>query len=226
MEHCLMRLILWLQFCGSQLVETSLASPASIIIFQFLKGKAWKFWMKIWIRFYNELRPILQQLVSLKGELSSCKKKFFPHFSCFHKKSCHSLFLNEENLSRNMYTLFDNHQDRISATRFLAYEIVISLTIWRPVLVRLIMLNGSHPPVLSVSCRRACNYTKYTFIHSFCFFVTLQFYSDFVWPDLGVDIESFWTEGYASQIPNSGHELAIMLVKLHTKCIFQDFFCV
>ena len=28
---------------------------------------------------------------------------------------------------------------------------------------------------------------------------------------LGVDIESFWTEGYAGQIPNSGHELAIVL---------------
>ena len=26
---------------------------------------------------------------------------------------------------------------------------------------------------------------------------------------LPVDIESFWTEGYAGQIPNSGHELEI-----------------
>ena len=26
---------------------------------------------------------------------------------------------------------------------------------------------------------------------------------------LAVDIERFWTEGYAGQIPNSGHELAI-----------------
>ena len=53
---------------------------------------------------------------------------------------------------------------------------------------------------------------------------------------LDVDIESFWTEGYAGQIPNSGHELAIyvlgydyskiMLAQLHTECIFHDFFCV
>ena len=27
-----------------------------------------------------------------------------------------------------------------------------------------------------------------------------------------VDIESFWTEGYAGQIPNSGHELAIYVL--------------
>ena len=27
-----------------------------------------------------------------------------------------------------------------------------------------------------------------------------------------VDIESFWKEGYASQIPNSGHELAIYVL--------------
>ena len=42
--------------------------------------------------------------------------------------------------------------------------------------------------------------------------------------ELPVDIESFWTEGYAGQTPNSGHELAIMLAQLHTKCIFHDFF--
>ena len=30
--------------------------------------------------------------------------------------------------------------------------------------------------------------------------------------DLCVDIESFWTEGYAGQIPNSGHELAIYVL--------------
>ena len=29
---------------------------------------------------------------------------------------------------------------------------------------------------------------------------------------LDVDIESFWTEGYAGQIPNSGHELAIYVL--------------
>ena len=29
---------------------------------------------------------------------------------------------------------------------------------------------------------------------------------------LGVDIESFWTEGYAGQIPNNGHELAIYVL--------------
>ena len=28
---------------------------------------------------------------------------------------------------------------------------------------------------------------------------------------LSVDIESFWTEGYAGQIPNRGHWLAILL---------------
>ena len=27
-----------------------------------------------------------------------------------------------------------------------------------------------------------------------------------------VDIESFWTEGYAGQIPNSGHEIAIYVL--------------
>ena len=31
---------------------------------------------------------------------------------------------------------------------------------------------------------------------------------------LSVDIESFWTEGYAGQIPNSGHELAIHVLWL------------
>ena len=31
------------------------------------------------------------------------------------------------------------------------------------------------------------------------------------WP---VDMESFWTEGYAGQIPNSGHELAIFVLWL------------
>ena len=42
-------------------------------------------------------------------------------------------------------------------------------------------------------------------------------------PDFGrsVDIESFWTEGYAGQTPNSGRELAIYV---HTECIFHDFF--
>ena len=30
----------------------------------------------------------------------------------------------------------------------------------------------------------------------------------------GVDIESFWTEGYAGQISNSGHELAIYVLWL------------
>ena len=45
-----------------------------------------------------------------------------------------------------------------------------------------------------------------------------------------MDIESSWTESYAGQIPNSGHELAIydyskiMLAQLHTKSIFHDFF--
>ena len=29
-----------------------------------------------------------------------------------------------------------------------------------------------------------------------------------------VDIKSFWTEGYAGQIPNSGHELAIYVLWL------------
>ena len=29
-----------------------------------------------------------------------------------------------------------------------------------------------------------------------------------------VDIESFWTEGYAGQIPNSGHELEIYVLWL------------
>ena len=28
--------------------------------------------------------------------------------------------------------------------------------------------------------------------------------------DLIVDMESFWTDDYAGQIPNSGHELAIL----------------
>ena len=36
--------------------------------------------------------------------------------------------------------------------------------------------------------------------------------TDYVWSI--VDIESFWTEGYAGQIPNSGHELAIYVLWL------------
>ena len=31
---------------------------------------------------------------------------------------------------------------------------------------------------------------------------------------LTVDIQSFWTEGYAGKIPNSGHELAIYVLWL------------
>ena len=31
---------------------------------------------------------------------------------------------------------------------------------------------------------------------------------------IGVDIESFWTEDYAGQTPNSGHELAIYVLWL------------
>ena len=33
-------------------------------------------------------------------------------------------------------------------------------------------------------------------------------------PMFELDIESFWTEGYAAQIPNSGHELAIYVLWL------------
>ena len=37
-------------------------------------------------------------------------------------------------------------------------------------------------------------------------------YLKIVLVQVAVDIESFWTEGYAGQIPNSGHELAIYVL--------------